>query len=547
MFAGQADAALALRMSSTGQSNQSNTLGITIKVRNDGTFDANIVVRADWSQGSHTIHATDENTSRRVDREFTIIPMPAKLAVSTPLLDFGKLEKGNKPVRSVAVTNAGAQRLIWTATTGSASWLKLQSKAGAIELNGSQEFIYVIADTTSLQVGSYSGALRIKSNGGNALVIVQLQVVSSVPKQARLAVTPTTLDFGQLQVGQQSTLNVAVSNGGIDVLNWKANTGNTSWLALYPDTGTIKPGAVPQTIQVTANTANLLPGNYSATLQISSNGGNASIQVTLVVTHSQPGPPPPPAMLTASPYSFNTPGDPNCSYSADSGWVCTASLSSYKNASGNLSWTVSGSGVGGVTFTPSQGVLSPGQVTKVTIAIPNGTCPSQATFTFKGPGNTADVLWFCRAPDWTFSPGKFKADKDCQYTANAGWTCIGLLAETPGSEGNLKWTSSSEGLDGIKLSPSSGTLSPNRPMQVTISVANTQCPASAILNFSAPGVIPIAVQWRCGGGTTRLIVDPDSLHAYSDCPGNDDRGWTCKVTLRSDSESSLYRVIMITA
>src|SRR5260370_12551074 len=136
LFAGQADAALALRMSSTGQSNQSNTLGITIKVRNDGTFDANIVVRADWSQGSHTIHATDENTSRRVDREFTIIPMPAKLAVSTPLLDFGNLEKGNKPVRSVAVTNAGAQRLIWTATTGSASWLKLQSKAGAIELNG---------------------------------------------------------------------------------------------------------------------------------------------------------------------------------------------------------------------------------------------------------------------------------------------------------------------------------------------------------------------------------------------------------------------------
>src|SRR2546425_1199617 len=130
----------------------------------------------------------------------------------------------------------------------------LRSK-GAIELNGSQEFIYVIADTTSLQVGSYSGTLRIKSNGGNALVTVQLQVVSSVPKQARLAVTPTTLDFGQLQVGQQSTLNVAVSNGGIDVLNWKANTGNTSWLALYPDTGTVKPGAVPQSFQETANTA----------------------------------------------------------------------------------------------------------------------------------------------------------------------------------------------------------------------------------------------------------------------------------------------------
>ncbi len=539
-FAGQAD--LALHMPGTGQSNAKN---ITIKVLNDGTFDANIVVREDWSPGSHILHATDENTLRRADREFTIIPMPAKLAVSTPLLDFGKLEKGNKPVRSVAITNTGQQRLTWNADLGSTSWLKLQSKAGAIELNGSQEFIYITADTSSLQVGSYSGIIRIKSNGGNALVTVQLQVVSSAPKQARLAVTPTTLDFGQLQVGQQSTLNVAISNGSTDALNWNASTGNTSWLALYPGTGTVEPGAVPQIIQVTANTANLLPGNYSATLQINSNGGTTSVQVVLVVPRPQsplqPQPTPqlpksmPPALL-ASPYSFSVPGDSNCSYKANAGWICTAWLSSYKSAQTNLNWSVS-SDMGRVTFTPSQGVLSPGQTTKVTIAIPDGTCPSQAAFTFKGPRNIADVLWFCRAPAWTFSPGMFKAEKACQKTANADWTCPGVLAETPGSQGNLKWTASSVGFDGIKISPSRGTLSPNHPVQVTISVVNIQCPATAILNFSASGVIPIAVPWRCGGGKMRLIVDPDSLHAYSDCPGNDDRGWTCKVTLRSDSQS----------
>ena len=538
-FAGQAD--VALQVPST---RQSNAKSITTTVRNDGTFDVTIVVREDWSPGSHTLHATDENTSRRADRAFTIIPMPAKLAVSTPLLDFGKLEKGNKPVRSVAVTNTGQQRLTWNADIGNTSWLKLQSKAGAIELSGSQEFIYVTADTTSLQVGGYSGTIRIKSNGGNALVAIQLQVVSTVPKQARLAVTPTTLDFGQLQAGQQSTLNVAVGNGGTDVLNWTANTGNASWLALYPATGTVKPGAVPQIIQVTANTANLLPGNYSATLQISSNGGIISVQVILVVPRPQsppqpqptPQPPKPmPPVLLASPSSFSTPGDSNCSYQANAAWICTAWLSSYKTAQTNLNWSAS-SDKGAVTFTPSHGVLSAGQTTKVTIAIPNGICPSQAAFTFKGPRNSADVLWFCRAPAWTFSPGMIKADKDCQNTANAGWTCSGVLAETPGSEGNLKWTASSVGLDGIKFKPSSGTLSPNRPVQVTISVVKTQCPASAILNFSASGVIPIAVPWRCGGGTTRLMVDPDSLHAYSDCPGNDDRGWTCKVTLRSDSQ-----------
>ncbi|HXX78532.1 MAG TPA: hypothetical protein VEI53_08585, partial [Ktedonobacteraceae bacterium] len=434
-FAGQANAALALLLPSNGQS---NARSITVKVRNDGTFDANIVVRGDWFPGSHTIHATDENSSRTANREFTIIPMPAKLTVSSALLDFGKLERGNKPVRSVAVMNTGQQRLTWSADIGSTSWLKLQSKAGAIELNGSQEFIYVTADTSSLHVGSYSGTLRIKSNGGNALVTVQLQIVSSVPQQARLAVTPNILDFGQLQTGQQSTLNLAVDNGGTDVLNWSANTGNTSWLSLYPNTGIVRPGAVPQTIQVTANTANLLQGNYSATLQISSNGGILSVQVVLVVPRLQspPQPKPVPPALLASPYSFSTPGDSNCAYQANTGWICTAWLSSYNSAQTNLNWSAS-SNIGGVTFTPSHGALSPGQTTKVIIAIPNRICPTQAAFTFKGPRNSADVLWFCRAPTWTFSPGMFIAEKDCQASASAGWTCTGVLAETPGSEGKL--------------------------------------------------------------------------------------------------------------
>ena len=95
---------------------------------------------------------------------------------------------------------------MWNADIEEHSWLKLQSKAGAIELSGSQEFIYVTADTTSLQLGGYSGTIRIKSNGGNALVAIQLQVVSNCADTSKTCGYSGNVNFGQLQAGQQSTL-----------------------------------------------------------------------------------------------------------------------------------------------------------------------------------------------------------------------------------------------------------------------------------------------------------------------------------------------------
>ncbi|HYX51571.1 MAG TPA: hypothetical protein VE843_17620, partial [Ktedonobacteraceae bacterium] len=240
-------------------------------------------------------------------------------------------------------------------------------------------------------------------------------------------------------------------------------------------------------------------------------------------------PPISPSVLTATPYSFSTPGDPNCSYNANSGWVCNASLSNYKNSGRDLNWTASSNGVSGATFIPSHGVLSPGQTTQVTITIPNMVCPSQGDLIFKGPGNITDILWNCGTSAWSFSPHNFKANTDCRYSAKSGWTCIGTLAEASGSEGNLKWSASGLGLNGINLNPSGGILSPNQPVRVTVSVPNTRCPSSAIINFLASGEMPIAVPWLCGKPPV-LIVNPTSLSASTDCNSRAS-GWQCTVML----------------
>ena len=88
---------------------------------------------------------------------------------------------------------------------------------------------------------------------------------------------------------------------------------------LDKSTGTILSGDPQQTINVTANTANLSQGNYSATVNITSNGGNAQVVVDLVVAKATPT-----ATLSVSTSTIN--GNTDCSYGANNGWTCSVSV-----------------------------------------------------------------------------------------------------------------------------------------------------------------------------------------------------------------------------
>src|SRR2546429_416773 len=82
-------------------------------------------------------------------RKYTVPPAPAKLIVNSSPLDFGKLQQGNKVILSAVVKNSGGAPLSWTADTGDATWLMLQSSTGTIQ-PGEQQLIDVTADTSHL-------------------------------------------------------------------------------------------------------------------------------------------------------------------------------------------------------------------------------------------------------------------------------------------------------------------------------------------------------------------------------------------------------------
>jgi len=314
----------------------------TITVSGNGTFDATIPVSTSWSQGRHTIRAKEDISSRSAVLHFNINVPVAKLLAKPSDLDFGQIEQGSKPVMSVVVNNGGERLLTWQANNGGATWLKLQLASGNIPIGATAQFMYATADTSQLKVGVYSATLHITSNGGNSLVNVKLEVVPASPNPvAQISVTPNSLDFGTLNVGQQLTKSVAVSNSGTLALNWKADSGNANWVTLDTKSQTLQPGALPNIVKVTVDTTNLTAGPQSAALNITSNGGNLQVSIKVVVN----------IPLTTQPCTLQAPSVARMAFLANQG-------SNPSLASQSLTIGISGTCPGGVTITPTVTMAS---------------------------------------------------------------------------------------------------------------------------------------------------------------------------------------------
>lgn len=191
-----------------------------------------------------------------------------------------------------------------------------------------------------------------------------------------------------------------------------------------------------------------------------------SSTVTPSITPTQITPTPPPPMLTVIPTRFN--GNKACSYGANNGWTCSATLSSSSNNQGNLNWSASSSGLPGISFSQPNGTLSPGRSQPVEIFVPAVTiCPVTANLIFSGPANTVTVPWSCAAPTLKVSPTSLDP-RSCK-SVQGSWTCTVMLSD---DEGGANWTSQSN--VGATFSPASDTVYPSGET-VTITIPNTNC------------------------------------------------------------------------
>jgi len=483
----------------------STSSGMTIKASLAGTFDVVLVVDPGWSVGPHTISATESGNSRSAELTFDIVARPSQLTITPAQLDFKQVNKGSKASMQVTISNTGQQPLNWSADTGAAYWLTLDSSAGTLQPGASQA-IQVIADTTQLPTGVSTATIAISSNGGSAQVPVQLDVINPPPLPApKLDVKPVSLDFGQLQVGSQAKQTVSISNLGTRDLNWTADSGNANWLSLDIASGTIQAGGNPQVINVTADATNLTAGTYSAMLHINSNGGKQAIKVSLLVTSPLP-PAASPAQLQVNPsslsYSFTdvAASDSRTVTIANKGesalnWTAALTSTSSNDVTIALS-TTSGSLAGGANKTLKVTVNNPGVTRTETITsnlVINAVDPVSGNPVANSPQAVTITITITAPPP---PPQGTASLGTCSYAAGTGWNCPLTLNASANNQTAWSWSASGSGLNSITINPSNGSLSAGQSTTAAVSIPDTVCPASATITVTGLSA-NITLPWSC--------------------------------------------------
>jgi len=97
-----------------------------------------------------------------------------------------------------------------------------------------------------------------------------------------LQCTPTSHNFGSMQVNETDSTTFEICNSGGAVLNYTLAE-SCDWIDIYPQAGSLGVGDC-DTITIDVDTTGLAPGLYQCDIDISSNGGNGVFAVSLYVS-----------------------------------------------------------------------------------------------------------------------------------------------------------------------------------------------------------------------------------------------------------------------
>lgn len=270
--------------------------------------------------------------------------------------------------------------------------------------------------------------------------------------------------------------------------------GSLFWIFQLPHSAKTISGVSQPTLSATSllsPTAGVLTGTPTPTAILSSTPTTSVSATPTLASNYQP-------ILTVNRASENANTD--CSYDANNGWVCPVALHNSQSTQRNLMWTASSQSANVVSFSQTNGTLSPGQTVTIKVFVSNVSCPTTFILSFSGSDNKVTVPWHCAAPTLTASPPDLSYELNSCPVSNNAFHCSVYLNVGTGSEGGLNWSSSGSeyicDVNGCRTGPlSSNAVTPSRGFIVSsanyvqVSVTVSVCQHMAIKDtiiFSGP-------------------------------------------------------------
>ncbi|MBI3951626.1 MAG: choice-of-anchor D domain-containing protein, partial [Acidobacteria bacterium] len=215
-------------------------------------------------------------------------PPAPDIDVSPTSLDFGSVTVGQSADRTLTVRNLGNASLTVNSITSSNPRFSLVSPTVPFTVAASAS-VTVTARFSPNAAGSQTGTLSIASNDPDEATVNVSLVGNGVPPPAPdIDVTPTSLDFGNVTLGQSSNLTLTVRNLGNATLTVNSITSSNSqfFVASPALPFTVTAGA---SVTVTVSFKPFATDAQTGTLSINSNDPDEStVNVSLTGRGVQP-------------------------------------------------------------------------------------------------------------------------------------------------------------------------------------------------------------------------------------------------------------------
>jgi len=313
-------------------------------------------------------------------------------------LNFGSVQVGSNQALSETLTNSGGSSVTVTQVNPTGTGFSVSGLSLPLILAAGQSQGFSVTFMPS-SAGSSSGNLAILSNASNSTLNVAL--AGNGLAAGALTPSPSSLGFGNVQVGNNQQLSETLTNsGGVNVSITQATVSGSA----FGMSGLIPPVVLTPGQHYTFSVTFTPPstGNYSGNVAIVSNASNPNLAIPLSGT----GTPVPLGQLAVSPTSINF-GNVAVGTDAQQDGTLTASGNSVVVSSGNVTgsaFVLSGLSFPvripagqhvqfTVTFTPPGNGVANGSVSFASNA---SNSPTIETFTGTGtppPQHSVNLSW----------------------------------------------------------------------------------------------------------------------------------------------------------
>ncbi len=250
-----------LNLPATLGAGQSTTFNVTFTPQSGGSASGSLSVASNASNSTLTIPLVAVANT----------PTAGVLSTSDSSLDFGSVALNNSATQSETLTNSGGSSVTVSQANVSGTGFRVTGLNLPLTLSPGQSFTFG-AVFTPTSGGNASGSISVVSDATDSLLTITLAGTASVSGQ--LAVSPATLNFGNVTVGQSKSLTATLAASGSSVVVSGASMSTSEFTV----SGVTLPLtlAAGQSKSFTINFAPQASGTASANASFASNASNSS-------------------------------------------------------------------------------------------------------------------------------------------------------------------------------------------------------------------------------------------------------------------------------